>query len=95
MKLQPRSQRTKSQGELRLKLALGTREDRGISEEEDNALTFAQHHEMAYLFAEYELRRKSSQEIADWHGELPESAETILHQHALQGALSDLQKAVW
>ncbi|KAF5278098.1 hypothetical protein FQR65_LT03614 [Abscondita terminalis] len=91
-KLEARSQRSSVQGRIRLKLWLSTREDRGISEE-DNWTEVRQHESLYAIFVDYELRNWT-EESWTWSGDLPGPALTILHQQAVQGDLSELQKAL-
>ncbi|XP_022901984.1 BAI1-associated protein 3 isoform X2 [Onthophagus taurus] len=91
-KLEARSQRSSVQGRIRLKMWLSTREDRGISEE-DNWTELMQHESLYATFIDYELRNWSK-ETWTWNGDLPGPALTILHQHAVQGDLTDLQAAI-
>lgn len=62
---------------------LSTREDRGVSEE-DNWAEVRQHENLTCMFIDYELRNWS-RETWTWQGDLPGQALTILHQHAVQG----------
>ncbi|XP_066902110.1 BAI1-associated protein 3 isoform X2 [Halyomorpha halys] len=87
-KLEARTQRSNIQGKIRLKLWLSTREDRGTSEE-DNWEDIRQQVRLTTVFAEYEMSRSQGA----WNGDLPHVALTILHQHAIQGDLTDLQCA--
>ncbi|UYV62344.1 BAIAP3 [Cordylochernes scorpioides] len=94
--LHGRSQRSSVQGEIRLRLSLGTREDRGGSpllESADNWKDVVEHLELVWIFLEHaiSLHQGPSHE---WSGELPEAALTILHQHAIQGDLSPLQQSL-
>lgn len=82
-KLEARSQRSSVQGRIRLKMWLSTREDRGVSEE-DNWAEVRQHENLTCMFIDYELRNWS-RETWTWQGDLPGQALTILHQHAVQG----------
>ncbi|XP_017779059.1 PREDICTED: BAI1-associated protein 3 isoform X2 [Nicrophorus vespilloides] len=91
-KLEARSQRSSVQGRIRLKMWLSTREDRGISEE-DNWTELMQHENLYATFIDYELRNWHK-EPWTWSGDLPGPALTILHQHAVQGDLSNLQTAI-
>ncbi|XP_024086156.1 BAI1-associated protein 3 isoform X2 [Cimex lectularius] len=86
-KLEARTQRSNIQGRIRLKLWLSTREDRGTSEE-DNWEDMRQQVKLTTVFANYEMSRSQSK---IWTGELPHVALSILHQHAIQGDLTDLQ----
>ncbi|GJQ84188.1 hypothetical protein Trydic_g2862 [Trypoxylus dichotomus] len=91
-KLEARSQRSSVQGRIRLKMWLSTRENRGISEE-DNWTELMQHESLYATFIDYELR-SWNKETWTWNGDLPGPALTILHQHAVQGDLTDLQTAI-
>jgi BAI1-associated protein 3 len=91
-KLEARSQRSSVQGRIRLKLWLSTRENRGASEE-DNWTELTQHESLYATFVDYELKNWS-RETWTWSGDLPGPALTILHQHAVQGDLTELQTAL-
>ncbi|KAK9502939.1 hypothetical protein O3M35_011619 [Rhynocoris fuscipes] len=88
-KLEARTQRSNIQGRIRLKLWLSTREDRGTSEE-DNWEDMRQQVRLTTVFANYEMSRLQVQGNI-WNGDLSQAALTILHQHAIQGDLSELQ----
>ncbi|XP_069688099.1 BAI1-associated protein 3 isoform X2 [Periplaneta americana] len=90
--LEARTQRSNVQGRIRLKLWLSTREDRGNSEE-DNWSEIRQQERLHAIFISYELAHSSSPSW-EWSGELPHVALTILHQHAIQGDVTDLQLAM-
>ena len=55
-KLEGRSARSSVEGEIKLRLALATREDRGIPED-DNWTDVKQHEDLMCLFIEHEVRR--------------------------------------
>lgn len=89
-KLEGRSNRSAVQGKIRLRLWLSTREDRGMSEEEEDS------HDHDVKKFEKLQKVMMSHEIAThepswtWSGDLPGPALTILHQMAVQNDLSDL-----
>ncbi|XP_049958589.1 BAI1-associated protein 3 [Schistocerca serialis cubense] len=89
--LEARTQRSNIQGRIRLKLWLSTREDRGNSEE-DNGSEIRQQQRLYAVFIGHELDRFSGP-TWEWSGELPHVAQTILHQHAIQGDVTELQLA--
>ncbi|CAG5125590.1 unnamed protein product, partial [Candidula unifasciata] len=91
-KLEGRSSRSNIQGEIHLKLSLATRENRGIHEE-DNWSDVRQHEDLMCIFIEHELRRYNDASYK-WTGDLPQVARTILHQHAIQGDITEGQQAV-
>lgn len=97
--LEGRSEQKKADGQIRLRLKLATREDRGLSTtgEEDNFNDFKQHELILEQFVQYELERLQyiGNKNSEWTGELGREAETILHQHAIQGDLTDFQIALW
>ena len=55
-KLEGRSARSSVEGEIKLRLALATREDRGIPED-DNWTDVRQHEDLMCLFIEHEVRK--------------------------------------
>lgn len=87
-KLEARTQRSNIQGRIRLKLWLSTREDRGTSEE-DNWSDIRQQERLNTVFINYEMARNAG----SWNWDLPHVALSILHQHAIQGDITDLQSA--
>ncbi|XP_047741537.1 BAI1-associated protein 3 [Hyalella azteca] len=91
-KLEARSQRSNIQGQIHLKMWLSTREDRGTSEEEVWR-EVQQHEQIVTVFVLHELSKWKDDSLG-WDGSLAPPAETILHQHALQGDLTRLQQAV-
>ncbi|XP_076385473.1 BAI1 associated protein 3 isoform X7 [Megachile rotundata] len=88
-KLEARTQRSTIQGRIRLKLRLSTREDRGTSEE-DNWGELRQQKRLYTVFLNHEMNKQGE----DFTGELPQTALTILHQHAVQGDVTELQQAL-
>ncbi|CAH1987257.1 unnamed protein product [Acanthoscelides obtectus] len=91
-KLEARSQRSSVQGRIRLKMWLSTRENRGATDD-DNWTELTQHENLYAAFIDHELKNWG-RESWTWGGDLPGPALTILHQHAVQGDLSDLQAAL-
>ncbi|PVD39324.1 hypothetical protein C0Q70_01954 [Pomacea canaliculata] len=91
-KLEGRTSRSNIQGEIHLRLCLATREDRGIAED-DNWTDVRQHEDLTCIFVEHELQKFSDLSFK-WNGELPQEARTILHQHAIQGDITEVQQAV-
>nr|XP_045586368.1 BAI1-associated protein 3-like [Procambarus clarkii] len=90
--LEGRSHRSNIQGQINLKMWLSTREDRGTSEEEVTA-EVRQHDQIITTFLLHELT-KFKDDTVSWDGELSTAAENILHQHAIQGDLTQLQQAM-
>ena len=90
--LSGRSSKSNIQGSIRLKLWLSTREDRGLSEEEDMWNEIRQQEKIFSVFMDHQIRQ--GPHPMEWDGELPEAACTILHQHMIQGDLTDLQVTV-
>ncbi|XP_046745944.1 BAI1-associated protein 3 isoform X1 [Diprion similis] len=88
-KLEARTQRSNIQGRIRLKLWLSTREDRGTSEE-DNWGELRQQERLYTIFLNHEMSKQGN----EFTGELPQTALTILHQHAVQGDVTELQQAL-
>ncbi|KAF0299412.1 BAI1-associated protein 3 [Amphibalanus amphitrite] len=90
--LEGRTSKSAVQGRIRLKMWLSTREDRGVSEE-DTWSEVIQQQKLFELFVKHELSKYRGPSYR-WSGELPTPATTILHQHAVQGDLTELQQAV-
>ncbi|XP_048763860.1 BAI1-associated protein 3-like isoform X3 [Ostrea edulis] len=90
--LHGRSSKSNVQGEIKLRLQLATREDQGL-DEDDNWTDVRQHEDLICLFIEHEVRRLRELP-SSWSGKLPRAATTILHQHAIQGDVTDVQQAV-
>lgn len=92
--LEGRSHRSTIQGQIRLKLSLGTREDRGMAASiDDNWKEVVEHQELLWIFIEHELRNLECPSY-EWAGDLPAPALTILQQHAIQGDITELQQAI-
>ncbi|XP_076458622.1 BAI1-associated protein 3-like [Babylonia areolata] len=90
--LEGRTARSHVQGKIHLNLQLATREDRGTCEE-DNWTDVMQHEDLMRIFVQHELRLFNDLSYK-WPGELPPTALTILHQHAIQGDVTEVQQAV-
>lgn len=100
--LEGRTEHKRADGRIRLRLKLATREDRGriTTSEEDNFNDFKQHEGILEFFILHELNSRlgvvgGGPKSCDWNGELTREAETILHQHAIQGDLTDFQLSLW
>jgi BAI1-associated protein 3 len=93
--LEGRSEKSNVEGQIRLRLKLATREDRGNSQEEDNWNDLKQREELLTIFIDYELSNFDEKKSLDWCGKLSRESETILHQHAIQGNITDFQIAIW
>ncbi|KAK3090649.1 hypothetical protein FSP39_013399 [Pinctada imbricata] len=91
-KLEGRSSRSNIQGDIKLRLSLATREDRGLPED-DNWTDVRQHEDLICVFIQHEIRNLHEPAIT-WGGELRKAADTILHQHAIQGDITKIQRAV-
>lgn len=90
--LEGRTSKSTIQGDIKLKLSLATREDRGL-DEDDNWTDVRQHEDLISVFIQHEIA-KSQEHPMRWDGELSKAAETILHQHAIQGDITSVQQAV-
>ena len=82
--LQPRSAKSQVSGRIKLKMWLGTREDREDQDEDDNEVDIKEHCAIIRMFTEHTLRCLKKEPLK-WDGELPAEALVILHQHAVQG----------
>ncbi|KAE8747898.1 hypothetical protein FOCC_FOCC005511 [Frankliniella occidentalis] len=92
--LEARTHRSTVQGRIHLKLWLSTREDRGTSEE-DNWRDVRQQERLHEVFIAHALReRELGGRTWEWRGELGAGAQAVLHQHAIQGDITDLQLAL-
>lgn len=91
--LEARSEKSKVEGKIRLRLKLATREDREMLED-DNSNDFKQQEQLVSLFVSHELAQYGDKTMG-WNGKLSREAETILHQHAIQGDITDFQITMW
>jgi BAI1-associated protein 3 len=101
--LEGKSERSRVTGSIRLRVKLATKEDhrRGgdgsslalPSSEEDNWNDFKQQIKLISIFIDHELAKQESS--VSWCGQFCREAETILHQHAIQGDITDFQIAIW
>ncbi|XP_060802443.1 BAI1-associated protein 3 [Amyelois transitella] len=99
-KLEARSQRSSVQGRIRLRLWLSARE--AGRHDDDNWQQVRQHERLFGVLLAHEVDTASSggpmgaegETSNTWEGELCGPAQTLLHQHAIQGDLSALQAAI-
>ncbi|XP_018655050.1 subfamily C1A unassigned peptidase (C01 family) [Schistosoma mansoni] len=91
-KLEGRSNRSKVQGEIHLALSLSVQNDLNESER-DKTVAIQEHIQLFYLFSLYQLKQENSTGIP-WNGNIVEEGEIILHQHAIQNGLTEIQVAM-
>ncbi|GFR18013.1 BAI1-associated protein 3, partial [Trichonephila clavata] len=91
--LEGRTERSSVQGQIRLKISLSTREDKDVAKEDDNWKEVVEHQELFWVFIQYELKQHFGPSY-EWAGDLPQPALTILHQHAIQGDITELQQTL-
>jgi BAI1-associated protein 3 len=94
--LEGRTEKSSVEGKIRIKLNLATREDRGstVFVDECNYSELNEHEKLMRIFIDCDLARYRGK-TEDWNGELSMEAETILHQHAIQGDMTDIQIWMW
>ncbi|RNA09725.1 BAI1-associated 3-like [Brachionus plicatilis] len=91
--LEGRSEKSKVEGKIKLRLNFSTKEDRGDTEE-NGTREVRQHETIIRLFIQYELKRPNVEKSSEWNGELSREAETILHQHCIQGDMNEFHIAL-
>ncbi|XP_072947566.1 BAI1-associated protein 3 [Epargyreus clarus] len=97
-KLEARSQRSSVQGRIRLRLWLSARE--AGRHDDDNWQQVRQHERLFGVLLAHEVETAANaaggaeSDSATWEGELCGAAQTLLHQHAVQGDMSSLQAAI-
>ncbi|KAG6459452.1 BAI1-associated protein 3 [Manduca sexta] len=97
-KLEARSQRSSVQGRIRLRLWLSARE--AGRHDDDNWQQVRQHERLFGVLLAHEVETAANatgaegEASAAFEGELCGAAQTLLHQHAIQGDLSALQAAI-
>ena len=108
--LEGRTEKSKVEGRIRLRIKLATREG---SDEHDNFNDLWQQQQLLELFIKHELNKLISSALINatepattsvtsvssskcklWNGQLSREAKTILHQHAIQGDITDFQMAM-
>jgi BAI1-associated protein 3 len=94
--LEGKSEKSRVTGTIRLRVKLATREDRGDVPDDDNWNDFKQQLKLISIFIDRELSKLEAEGgAAVWNGQFCREAETILHQHAIQGDMTDFQIAIW
>ncbi|XP_028039029.1 BAI1-associated protein 3 [Bombyx mandarina] len=97
-KLEARSQRSSVQGRIRLRLWLSARE--AGRHDDDNWQQVRQHERLFGVLLSYEVDTAGMVNVvegeasSEWEGDLCGAAQTLLHQHAIQGDMSALQAAI-
>lgn len=90
--LEGRTEKSNVEGKIRLRLNLATREDRGQLDDQV-FIELKQHGQLLEIFIDYEISKFKGNND-EWKGFLSREAETVLHQHAIQGDLTEIQLAI-